>query len=292
MWNEFMSAWPLFGETYAGAVLLAALLGLIGVHVYARRQVFLGAALAQTSALGVTLALTTAAWHPFGLHLHHTSWYPRVWAIACAVAAAIVMECASRRNERRESLSGALFLFASATALLITANQPFGLEEVQRMLSSSLLVIGGAEVALYGALLAAAAIATVWGCDRMLLTALDPATASAAGLRVVGWQRGTAIAAAVTIGASIQSSGLLFTFANLLMPVLAATRLAREMRTLFLLAPALAALTTLLGLLLAHAGDYPPAQATVLLQTAVLVIAWGASALAPWFRQCATSCRR
>ena len=55
--DAFISSWSLFAESYLVGVFSAALLALLGAWVVGRRQIFLGAAIAQASGLGVAIAL-------------------------------------------------------------------------------------------------------------------------------------------------------------------------------------------------------------------------------------------
>jgi hypothetical protein len=58
--ESFLESWALFQTTYLAGIALAALLALVGVWVVAREQVFLGAAIAQASTLGIAALLWIA----------------------------------------------------------------------------------------------------------------------------------------------------------------------------------------------------------------------------------------
>ena len=74
----------------AGTMIVAAICSYLGVFIVLRRAVFVGAALAQVSSLGVALALFATgameAWQ--GVHLHLA---PQPVALALTVAAAVLM---------------------------------------------------------------------------------------------------------------------------------------------------------------------------------------------------------
>lgn len=278
MIGDFLASWPLFQHAYLGGWLLSLLLALLGVQLVARDQIFFGAAVAQASTLGIALALVTATWHPFGWHLHDTAWYPRAWAVACSMLAAIAIELVAGRRESREAVTGFIFLFASAAAMVLVARSPFGIDEVQRLLASSLIGATPLDVEILAVLLAATLLLIALHRNRLLLIAIDPACAAAAGVNVRAWSVGLAAWFAIVAGLSIRTAGLLYTFGGLVLPVLAAKQLAREMRTLFWLAPLLALACAVPGFLFAHAWDYPPAQITVVLQGGLLIAFWLARA--------------
>lgn len=271
--GDFIASWPLFHDAYIGGILASALLALLGIQLVARDQIFFGAAIAQASTFGISVALVTAAWHPFGIHLHHFSWYPPLCAAICAVAAAVGIECVTRR-EIREAATAFVFLTASAGALVLLTNSPHGMEEVQHLLASSLLGATARDGLILGILLTSTSIFLLLHGDRLLLIAIDPGTADAAGLGVRRWSLGFVIWCALCVGMAIRMAGLLFTFGNLLLPTLAARQVVRDMRPLFWIAPLMAAGSTLAGAALAHTLDVPPAQMGVLLQGVLIAILW------------------
>ena len=57
MIESFLDSWELFAHAYLSGWLIAAVLGLVGVSVVARDQIFLGAAVAQASVLGITVGI-------------------------------------------------------------------------------------------------------------------------------------------------------------------------------------------------------------------------------------------
>lgn len=279
MIREFIDSWPLFQHAYMGGWILAALLALLGVMLVARDQIFFGAAVAQASTFGIAIALATSAWHPLGLHLHDSAWYPRVCAIACSVLAAVGMELIAGRRESREAVTGFIFLVSSAGAMTVVAQSPFGADEIQRLLASSLIGARREDVELFAALLAATIILVAIHRDRLLLMAIDSATARAAGVHTRAWSLGMACWLALAAGVSIRAAGPLYVFGCLLLPVLAAKTMVREMRALFWTAPLLAVGCAIIGFVLAHAWDLPPAQITVVVMGALALAGWTARLL-------------
>ncbi len=271
---EFIESWPLFQHAYLGGFLLAALLSLLGVQLVARDQIFFGAAVAQASTLGIAVALATAAWHPFGMHLHDNNWYPRAWAITLSAVAAVGMELIAGRRESREAVTGFIFLFGSASAMALVAQSPFGAEEVQRLLASTLIGATARDVELFALVLAATILLIAVHRDRLLLLAIDPATASAAGIRTRAWSIGSACWLAIAVGISIRAAGLLYVFGCLLLPVLIAKTLVREMRALYWGAPLIGVACAMVGFVLAHAWDVPPAQMAVVVMSLLLAACW------------------
>lgn len=268
---DFVASWDLFGHSYIAGWLMAALLALTGVQIVARNQVFLGAAAAQSSTLGVAIAtVTAAAWHPFGLHLHHGTWYPTLLAILFPILAVVlIMRAGASSRETHESAAAWVFLAGGSLSILLVAHSPHGLDEIQRLVASSLIGATGRDVVWLAACALVTAAFVARHRDRLILLATDPPMAAAVGLPVARWTLGLALWNGLVVGLCIRSAGLLYTFGCMVLPALAARRMSREIGPLYLLAPLLAVATAAVSFVLAHAWDFPPAQMTVALLAAI-----------------------
>jgi ABC-type Mn2+/Zn2+ transport system permease subunit len=265
---DFIASWSLFHHSYLAGWLMAALLALTGVQVVARNQVFLGAATAQASTLGIAVALLTShAWHPFGLHLHHGTWYPTLLAVLFSMLASVLITRAGEQaHETHEAAAGWVFLAGGSLSILLVAHSPLGMDEIQRLLASSLIGATGADVVWLAACLALTAALVAHSRERLVLLATDPLMAAAVGLRVRRWTLALSLWIGLVVGLSIRSAGLLYTFGCLVLPALAARRLCREIAPMFGAAAAFALLTVMAASVLAHTWDVPPAQLTIALQ--------------------------
>lgn len=276
MIGDFLASWSLFGTTYAAGLLAAAALAQVGVFVVARNQIFLGAAVAQASTLGVALALRAA---PFagaaGLGWLDAEAAPTGFAVVASIATAwLVGRPRGPQRESEEALAGWVFLLASSVPVLLLAHSPHGLEEVHRLVFSTLLAASAGDVAGFAAVAAAGALVTARAWDTLLLVAVDPASATAAGLRPARWRWLSALWLGLAVGLAIRAAGALYAFGCLVLPALAAKALCREVRTMTWVAPALAAAASLAGFFAAHALDLPPAHLAVALLAALLPFLW------------------
>lgn len=273
---EFIASWDLFRNVYLAGSLMAVLLALVGVQVVARNQIFLGAAAAQASTLGVAVALITSyAWHPFGLHLHHGSWYASLLAAIFSILASLLIARAGERSrETHESVAGWVFLACGSSSILLVTRSPHGLDEIQRLISSSLIGATGADVAWLAFCVVVTATLTLVRRDQLVLLATDPLMAAAVGLRVRRWTFGIALWIGLVVGLSIRGAGLLYAFGCLVLPALAARLLCREIRPMYGTAAGFALVTALVAFVLAHAWDFPPAQLTVALQALLVGLLW------------------
>lgn len=273
--TEFFSSWGLFARPYTLALLAAMALSVLGVVTAARRQVFMAAAVAQASTFGFAvfaLFAGAAATQATGGVVRDAV------VIGSAVAAALLTMLGDGRQTQGSRLDGDertawVFIAAGAGAILVLAHAPAGMEQFRRMQASSVIGATRLDVVAFAALLVAmAAVLARWGRSLVLLLA-DPVMASAVGMRVQAWHLGLAVFSGACVGLGVRSTGMLFTFGCLALPVMIAKQACGEVRQLFWASPLVALISAFVGLWLSYAWDLPPGQVVVTLLCAVLVLA-------------------
>ena len=282
MIRDFIASWPLFAPTYLTGWLLAILLPLLGVYVVARNQIFMGAAIAQASTLGIALSMIAASCLS-AFHIHALENSATVGAVVFAGAASLAMSLSYGRRESHEAVAAWIFLVSASLSVLVVAHSPHGLDEIQRLASSSLIGATRGDVFLY-ALLTLLTAGFFFRHHRTLtLLALDPDMAASVGHAPRRWFPAMAIILGLVIGFSIRSAGLLYTFGCLVLPALIAKNLVRTIRPLYFVSPLLGLATSVAGFILAHRLDLPPAQNTIALQAILLGLCWGGRRLRPFW---------
>jgi len=276
MISLFIEVWPLFKTTCLTGILLASVLSVSGLLLLARNQIFMGVSLAQSATLGYALMLLLDLWgHRYGFYLHQYPLILKGGAIAACVLANLLLESRNRgARESAEAGLGWMFLFTSSFSILLVSGSPLGMDEVQRILSSSL--IGASEADLWITLvLAVATVALLaWKRDEVVLSVIDPGFSDAIGIASDRRRIAAAVWLAVVTALGITISGLIFTFACLLLPGMIAARLSRTIRPLFWLAPLIGAAATLAGFVLSVGWDLPPGQLTAALLSTLLGLMW------------------
>lgn len=274
MIGEFIGSWPLFHNAYLAGWLIGVMLALAGVVVVARNQIFIGAAVAQASTLGIALGMWAGAALGQEISPEHAHGSLSFIGVLFAVAAALLTAGGEDAQGTHEATTGWVFLASASLAILVLAHSPHGLEEINHLVSSSIIGATRTDVWLFGGLAAVTAGAVFAGRERLLLFAIDPAMAAAVGMRTDRWRGLLAAWLGLVVGLAMRATGLLYTFGCLVLPALVATALCRESRTLFVVAPLVAFATGLAGFVLANHFDDPPAQMTVALQSLALAVAW------------------
>ncbi len=274
MFSNFFQSFSLFGDTYWTAWFAALCLSWLGVVVVSRNQGFLAAALAQASTLGISISLLM-------------EWgNPGMYSIVFAVAASLWMSRKtgnSRDAARREESTVWIFLLGGSLSILLLSKQPFGLEEIQSLMASSIMgatatnkIVFGIGAFLLGSL--------AWlSRARWALLLTDSVMAAAIGMKVWIWVTGFALILGLVVGGATQTLGLLFTFGCLVTPAYSARNLSREIQPLFWMAPLVATISVFFGLLLSNAWDYPPGQMVVVVQVALMALTWIYREFRGWF---------
>lgn len=276
MIGEFLSSWSLFADAYLAGWLLAALLGGVGVLVVARDQIFLGAAVSQASMLGLTVGISLSSW----AFVTSSSWYQvdaftslcgGIFAIAGALATA---RRSAGGEDSHEAVTGWIFAAGMSLSVLVVAHSPHGLEEVHRLMESTLIGAHRLDVLLLSAFVAISAAVLLLRWRTLVLVVLDPDLARVLGVRVDWWDRCFYIWLGVAIAFALRISGLIYTFGCLVLPALCAKAVCREVRTMLALAPALSAASAVVAFVLANHYDLPPAHVAVAQLVALVGLAW------------------
>lgn len=277
MISSFLDSWQTFAPTYLASIGLATLLGALGVPMMARDQVFLGAAAAQCATFGVALVMGLSA-GLFGVSVGLLS-SPAATTVAALLFATGATLLMSRREgwmrQTPESLTGLVFLAASALTALLLINSPFALRDAQQRMLSSATTAGWAEagIAIVAALVVFGALLS--RRDAIALLLLDPATAVASGLRVRAWNVAHATALGLAVGLSVGVAGLLFTLGALVLPAMIGRAACRTTTGMLVFAPLAGGVVAAFGSFVSHALDLPMGSTIV----ALLVIATPAALL-------------
>jgi ABC-type Mn2+/Zn2+ transport system permease subunit len=276
MIQSFLSSWTLFYQSYLTGWLISLLLSIIGVLVVARDQIFIGAAVSQASTLGIALTMWASVVFP----LEQFSWFQSdVFLSAMAVifsilAASITGRGGETGKESHEAVTGWVFLISASLSILIVSHSPHGLEEIHRLLSSSIIGATAGDIWAFSLLTFLTVFLILFFYRKILLFTLDPSMAMAIGMKMKVWSLATSAWLGLAVGLSIRTSGMLYTFGCLILPALVAKNLCREVRHMFWVAPLVAIGTGIIGFLFANHYDYPPGQMTIALFCLELVVAW------------------
>lgn len=272
----FVESWTLFGHAYLAGWLIGVLLALLGVLVVARDQIFIGAAVSQASLFGIAAGIWTGS----RLGAGPESWWKSdlfhslMGGLFAVLAALATSDRGRGGRETPEAVTGWVFLASASGAILLMSHDRLGMEEVNRLLSSTIIGARAQDVWIFlGLTLLTVTVLSV-RYRTVVLLALDPDVARAAGVRVGLWNALLSTWLGLVIGFAIHVSGVVYAFASLVLPALVAKNVGHTARSLFVLAPCVSLASGGAAFVLANEYDYPPGQMAAACLAGLLAGAW------------------
>ena len=264
----------LFRNAVLGGLLVTTLCATLGVYVALRRIVLVGVALPQVAAAGVALVFwLTGHGHGEGDGAHALA---RLGALAATFTAlAYLLPRRGNNATPVEWRVGALLAVSMAVTILFVALNPRGDLELTGMLRGDLLSIPDEDLrVLLVASVATLALFTLFRRE-LLLVSFDPEYARTLGFSTHRYEVLLYGLLGVAIGLGVMTAGPLVVFGFLVLPPLAALRVAPRIGAAFALSIALAAAASLGGFVLAYRADLPagPTSVAVAAVAGMLLIA-------------------
>jgi ABC-type Mn2+/Zn2+ transport system permease subunit len=245
------------------AVLVGITCALLGVHVVQRRMAFIGDALAHTTLPGLVIA-------------HLVGWSLSLGGLAAALATALLIGWASRRQEVKEDTAiGVVFTGMFALGVLLMSRTR-SYRDLTHMLFGNVLGVTTEDLWFIGGVAIVVLLALAVFHKELELTAFDPTHAEVIGLRadLMRFLLLGLLALAVVTG--IQTVGVILTNALLITPAATAALLSDRMPWRMLLGAALATACSVAGLTLSYVAETSSGAAIVLSCTAAFVAAYAA----------------
>lgn len=257
-------AWP-----FAACLVLAGIHVYLGIHVLARKVIFVDLALAQIAALGTVWGVI------LGWDVHADPWQIKGFSLAFCVLGAAVFSLTRARRERvpHEAVIGIAYAVALAATVLLSSDLAHGAEEVRELLTGSILWVRPETV------LATAALYAVLGMfhwvfrRRLLGISLDPEGAAAAGERVRLWDFLFYVSFGFVVTSSVSIAGVLLVFAYLVIPAVVGALFAEGVRARLAIGWGVGVAVSAFGIWLSWARDLPSGPTIVVSFGAVLALA-------------------
>jgi zinc transport system permease protein len=246
---------------FATGAVVGLLAPAVGFFLVQRNMSLVGDGIGHTAFAGV------AAGYLLGVS-------PVLTALVAAVAGAIGVEWL--RSQRRAAGDQALALLfytgLAAGVVLASAAGAFDVDLFSFLFGSILTVTRGDLLVV--ALLGVGGLVTIALLYRALAgVVVDEEGARVAGVPVAALNVLVAGLAGLTIGLSMRIVGILLIAALMVLPAIAAGRVAWSMRSSILLAMGIGLASVFAGLTIAYYGDLPPGGAIVLVAAAAFVVA-------------------
>ena len=241
----------------------------LGIHVIARKVIFVDLALAQIAALGATYALV------LGYDPNSDPLQVSLFSLAFTFAGAGAFAIARMRKERvpQEAFIGIIYAVASAAAILMLSKSATGGEELKHMLVGDVLLVSLADVLKMAILYGVIGIFHVIFRRQFLAISLDPEGAEGLGIKIRLWDLLFYMSFGVVIVKSVAIVGVLLVFSYLVVPAVIAQMFSDTIIGRLLAGWVVAIAASMLGIVWSFYSDYPTGPAVVVMLGMFLVLA-------------------
>jgi len=274
--NQILSFDFLLRNSVYTSVLIGFTCPLVGVFLVMRRIVFMGVTLPQISSTGIAVALSLPLW--LGFHLtgpnigHEIAFFGSILFTLTAILLLAFLE--RRGRGQPEGRLGTAYVVASALSILLLAKNPYGEIGWLDMLKGEVITISNSDLALTAVTLILVLIGLGMFYKELLLVSFDRDMAITLGKKVVFWDMLLYVLIGLTVSVAVMSVGPLIAFGFLLIPVLTAHLLTRNMRQFIVLASLFGGVVAFLGFYIAYKWDLPVGPTDVVLLGMIYGAMW------------------
>lgn len=255
-----LSAALLFKDALYGALVLSVVCAALGVYVVLRRIVFVGAAIAQLSSLGIALAVWMSG---FGW-LSGATDHPVAFALVFALGGSMFFALggAGRSNVPPDATIGVTYAIAAAVGILLIAKAAHG-EAHDIFLQGNILGITRGDTLVLAAVSVPVLLVHLVFYKEFLFVSFDRETARTLGYNVRFWNLLLYFTLGLVIAFAMQFAGVMLVFNYLVLPAVTGLIVARGMRGIFTVAVISALIASFVGFTLSVRFDLPSGPAII-----------------------------
>jgi zinc/manganese transport system permease protein len=246
----------------------------LGIHVVARKVIFVDLALAQIAALGATYATVLG----YDANVAGDALAVALFSLAFTFVGAGLFAIARMRKERvpQEAFIGIVYAAASAAAVLILSKSPTGGEELKHMLVGDVLLVSMPTIINDAILYSLVLIFHFIFRKQFLAISLDAEGAHGAGINIRAWDLLFYMSFGVLVTRSVSIAGVLLVFSYLVIPAVIAQMWRDSIQGRLILGWMIALTASVVGILWSFYSDYPTGPAVVMTLAGFLLVS-GAS---------------
>ena len=266
-----LSAALLFKDALYGSLVLSVVCATLGVYVVLRRIVFVGAAIAELSSMGIALAIWLAGmgW------MASASAHPVAFSLVFALAGAMFFGIGggARSGIPPDATIGVTYAVAAALGILLIAKARSG-EAHDIFLQGNILGITRTDVYVLLAVSIPVLLAHLVFYKEFLFVSFDRETARTLGYNVTFWNLFLYFTLGLVIAFAMQFAGVMLVFNYLVLPAVTGLLIARSMSGIFITAILSALLASFVGFSLSVPFDLPSGPAIIAISGSLAVVAW------------------
>ncbi len=255
------------------ALIMAGIHAYLGFHIVSRGVIFVDLSLAQAAALGAVLATL----------LGFSKGGPQYYALSLlsTFAGAAIVSIAKSKDDRipQEAFIGVLYVGCAAVTILLLAHMPGGMEELQHMLSGSLLTVTKTEIIKLSVVFIGVGILHFIFRKQFFAITSNRQEAMQKGYSIAGWDFLFYSSFGLVVTSAVPLAGVLLVFSLLVIPPVTALMLTAMSSKRLALGWAAAFLGSLGGIAASVGMNLPAGPSIITALTLVLLLARLASFL-------------
>ncbi len=214
--------WPL-----AACLVLTGIHVYLGVHVIARKVIFVDLALAQIAALGTVIGVLLG----YEVGKDTTALY--LYSLAFTIFGAFIFSITKMKTERvpHEAIIGIVYAVTFAATMLVISRSPLGPQELDHIIKGELLWVQGPTVIKTALIYAAVGIFHFVFRKKFMAISSDPIKAEQEGTNVRLWDFLFYMSFGFVITSSVAIAGVFLVFSYLVIPSVSAMLLSDKLGT-------------------------------------------------------------
>ena len=238
---------PFMRQAMIASFLMVVMLAYLGIHVVKRRIVFVDLALAQLSAVGVTLGMLID-YDPVVVSL-----------VVTLVGSALLSLPVYESRIPQEAIMGIVYAVASAATLLILSKMPHGEADLIGLFFGNILAVTPGQIDTLALIFGAVGcVHLIFFKKLMAISTADPSPA-----RSAFWNLLFYLTLALVIAMAIRTAGVLLVFSDLIIPAVLALLFTEEIGIAIPVAIGIGLMANAIGLYGAFLFDLPAGPSIV-----------------------------
>jgi zinc transport system permease protein len=283
MFQLFLQSHEIWSGAVTAGAIAGAVCGFLGVYIVLNRMVFVSAAMAQVSSLGVMIAFWATS-HAEAMKGHAEDSYALLMALAFTLGFSLFLarhrgDMQLSRVRSSESVIGYAYILSSALVLLFSDRVSQGAHDVSNLLFGNAVIVDPLHLKLLMAMTIPLLLVHVWLIKDIFFVSFDSSTARTMGYPVRALQLFLLVSLGVVISISTRTIGALPVFAFSTLPAICALSLFSNIRVVFVVALVLGALSAIGGYAASFVLSFPTGACMTAFSGAAVVFGIAAKSL-------------
>jgi zinc/manganese transport system permease protein len=255
--------WPL-----ASCLVLTGIHVYLGVHVIARKVIFVDLALAQIAALGTVTGVL------LGYEVGKDIMPLYLYSLAFTIFGAFIFSATRMKGEKvpHEAIIGIVYAVTFAITILVLSRSPLGPQELDHIIKGELLWVQAPTVIKTAIIYACVGIFHFAFRKKFMSISLDPHHAEESGMNVRFWDFLFYMSFGFVITSSVAIAGVFLVFSYLVIPSVGAMLFSEKLSTRLAIGWIGGAIISFIGVKLSWTTGLPTSPLIVVIFAAALII--------------------